>query len=131
MQVDSRLVLYFRLNRKGTNVDNVFSSDPFSRNMWAPALVQRVVGTGGAIVTIAGNKYLPTVVTVVHARAHFDAVSGGTTLAQLQNQFKQKEGFTMRYDGTNETITLPWHLIISLAMELLVFGPPLDGTRNY
>ena len=78
---------------------------------------------GGAIATIAEKKYLPTVVTVVQARAHFDAVSGGTTLIQLKNWFKQNEEFMFRYDGTKKRLTLPWHLITSLATELLVFGP--------
>ena len=89
------------------------------------------MGTGNVIVTIAGKKYLPTVVTMVHTCAHFDTVLGRTTLAQLQNQFKQSKGFTIRYKGTDKRLTLPWYLLISLTMELLVFGSPVGGTRNY
>ena len=42
MQADGRLVLYFKLNRGGTNVDTSFSpfSKPFERKMWGAVIVQ-------------------------------------------------------------------------------------------
>ena len=45
--------------------------------------------------------------------------------------FREKEGFTLQHDGTDKILTLTWREVISFASDLLIFGPPLDGTRRY
>jgi hypothetical protein len=60
--------------------------------MWAPVLAQRATGTNGAIVTIAWKKYLPTVITVVHSRAHSNTVSGEDNSGAPPKAVQAKKG---------------------------------------
>jgi hypothetical protein len=56
---------------------------------------------------------------------------GMSLLASYNIYFFAKEGFTLKHDGTDFTLTLSWKQVIMLSEDLLIFGPPLDGTREY
>ena len=49
----------------------------------------------------------------------------------MQKLWKRLKGFTVQFIGTSVTLTIPWIAAVDFPDDLLVFGPPLDGTRNY
>ena len=104
---------------------------PFDGKLWDAAQLQRDASVGGDITTLTGKKYVVLKTTMLHARFYHDAVSGEVSLSQLQKRFFAKEGFTLKHDGTESTLTLSWKQVIGLSEDLLLFGPPLDGTRQY
>jgi len=131
VQTETRLVLYLRLNQRSTNLAGPLLKKPFEGKPWDIALKQRTSGSAGDVVSLSGVKYLVVKVKMLHARAHHDAVSGQLTLGRAKDLFRKKEGFTLEYDGTDVAVSIGWCHIIDLASDLLVFGPPLDGTRLY
>ena len=45
--------------------------------------------------------------------------------------FFTKEGFTLKHNGTDFTLTMSWQQVIVLSEDLLIFSTSLDGTRQY
>ena len=131
LQSGARLVLYLKTNSRSTNVCPSLVLKPFDGKLWDAAQLQRDASVGGDITTLAGKKYVVLKTTMLHARSHHDAVSGDVSLSQVQKRFFAKEGFTLKHDGTESTLTLSWQQVIALSEDLLIFGPPLDGTRQY
>ena len=131
LQSGARLVLYLKTNSRSTNVCPSLVLKPFDGKLWDAAQLQRDASVGGDITTLAGKKYVVLKTTMLHARSHHDAVSGDVSLSQVQKRFFAKEGFTLKHDGTESTLTLSWQQVIALSEDLLIFRPPLDGTRQY
>ena len=60
--------------------------------------------TTGAITTAGSTAGGGVKSTTVHARAHHDAVSGAITQDRIAKMFNQKEGFTIKFDGTETSL---------------------------
>ena len=56
MQSDDRIVLYFKVNTKSTNLCGTFLPKLFKGEPWVVASAQRDAGIGGDVTTIAGKK---------------------------------------------------------------------------
>ena len=52
-------------------------------------------------------------------------------LARFRRDCFAKEGFTLKHDRKESTLTLPWQQVIALSEDLLIFDPPLDGNQQY
>ena len=129
VQSGARLVLYLKTNKRASNVIPSLLSKPFDGKLWDAVQLQPDAGIGGDITTLAGKKYVILKTTMLHARSHHDDISGDVFISQLQKRFFAKEGFTLNHDQTYFTLTLSWQQVIALSEDLLIFGPPLDGSR--
>ena len=131
MQEGARVVLYFKTNINSTNLCSELLSKPFHGKPWHAAEDQRQAGIAGNVSSIAGTKFLVLRATIFRATYHHDAVGGFISLAELKDLFLKKQGFTVKFDGTEMIQPLTWQEVIQYAKEMLIFGPPLDGTRRY
>ena len=131
LQVDARLALYFQSNKRGTDMVPVFSKKPYNGWPAQAAVLQRQSGSAEDLVTVGGKKYHVLRCKIITATAHHDALSGGLSVEQVARYYKRSEGFTVQFAGTSITTTIPWPALIDLAEDLMVFGPPLDGSRRY
>ena len=131
MQEGARVVLYFKTNINSTNLCSELLSKPFHGKPWHAAEDQRQAGIAGNVSSIVGTKFLVLRATIFRARYHHDAVAGFISLAEMKDLFLKKQGFTVKFDGTKIIQTLTWQEVIQYAEEILIFGPPLDGTRRY
>ena len=90
MQAGARLVLYMKLNTQSTNLCATLLPKPFEGKPWTAAMVQRIAGVAGDVITIAGKKYIYLKATISHARSNHDAVAGAISLTQIQKKFGRK-----------------------------------------
>ena len=102
-----RVVLYFKVNTKSTNLCGTFLPKPFEGKPWVVASAQRDDGIGGEVTTIAGKNYVVLKATMLHAHAHHDAIAGAITLVQMKKILRE-EGFNLNYEGTETTVILSW-----------------------
>ena len=126
MQAGARVVLYMKLNTKSTNLCAELLLKQFFGKPWDAAAAQRDAGIAGNTTTIVGKRYIVLNATMLYACYHHDAVAGAISLSQIKNLFLDKEGFTLKFDGTNTVKTLMWKKVIHFAEELLIFGPLLN-----
>ena len=69
MQTNTRLVFYFKLNTKASELHQMLHQKPFlgsrgKKKPWVAGTMQRLNGTGGTTVMIPGDKYLVLKATV-------------------------------------------------------------------
>ncbi|KAL7548566.1 hypothetical protein ACHAWF_011851 [Thalassiosira exigua] len=91
----------------------------------------KTLGTPCAEVTINAQQWVCFRVEVSEARCHQEIRSGSLSEDRFRTNFTQNEGFTVKFTGTNLSLSLGWMEIMEDCDDLLVFGPPLDGTRLY
>ena len=85
VQEGVRLVLYLRANKRGTKLVAPLLAIPFEGEgqPWSVAEAQCSAGSAGNITSIGGGRYLVVTATMLHARAHHDAIAGLLTLSQF------------------------------------------------
>ena len=124
LEEDSPLVIYFR--KGNTVLNDLFSGIPESA-----ARVQRKEGIAGQVETIGGSKYICLRTNMTVARYHQQINSGQITLRDLEKLYKEKQGFTVEFAGTNLTIPFTWMDTVEFAEDILFFGPPLDNVPRF
>ena len=85
----------------------------------------------GAKVHLSGREFVCLKARILHATTHHDAIHGMLSLPELKRKFSRKDGFTIAFDDSDETITISWQEVIENSDELLIFGRPFDNTRLY
>ena len=101
------------------------------RNMSPQQRADRGDNKAGETISLSGRKYICLRARIQTARMHHDAMNGLISLAQLQTLYDRNEGFTLRFDGVDDTLTLAWKEMVELADQVLIFGRPYESTRNY
>ena len=123
-QEDERLFVYFK--RKSPVVDERFSSVPEEVRT-----LQQLLGVGGDTVRLDGSDFGVLRATIDKAPLHLAAVSGTLPLHQLKKYYERKDGFVVGLEGTGQKLTFAWGELVTLAEEVMFFGPPRAASREY
>ena len=92
---------------------------------------QRLQIIAGQTVTIGRCKFIVFKTVIQNANAYHDALAGFVTKAQSSTIYHRGQGFSVQFEGTNNTLSFQWKQVCNLADDVVFFGPQMDGTRQY
>ena len=125
LQKGDPLVLYFR--KDAETLDGLFRKTDVRRI----AASQRKDRVGGETIKLAGVDYLVVKAQILSAQWHQEAAAGFTSLSKFRKQFDEKEGFSLAFPSSSDSLPMKWWQVVKWADSVLLFAPPRNGVRAY
>ena len=88
-------------------------------------------GWGEDTVWFGGSDFGVLRATINKAPLHLAAVSGTLSLHQRKKYYERNDGFVVGLEGTGQKLTFAWGELVTLAEEVMFFGPPRAASREY
>ena len=86
---------------------------------------------GGETIKLAGVDYLVVKAQILSAQWHQEAAAGFTSLSKFWKQFDKKEGFSLAFPSSSDSLPMKWWQVVKWADSVLLFAPPRNGVRAY
>ena len=79
---------------------------------------------------LGGIDFVQVKATINLATTHREACAGTTSIEQLKNQFRTRQGyFVVNLCGTNLNLNFLWKEVMDFSNDVYFFGPPLASSR--